>query len=77
MEESPQPPEDEAENYQEQREDRSPVWRRNMEKDQTPGSTTASLYQHMLEADLTDMVAKQDLQPRAMGEDRTKTNHRL
>jgi len=48
-----------------------------MEKDQTPGPTTASLYQHMLETDLADMVARQDLQPRAMGEDRTNTNHRL
>ena len=36
--------------------------RTNMEKDQTPGPTTASLYQHMLETDLADMVARQDLQ---------------
>jgi len=51
--------------------------RTNMEKDQTPGPTTASLYQHMLETDLADMVARQDLQPTAMGEDRANTNHRL
>ena len=48
-----------------------------MEKDQTPGPTTASLHKHMLETDLADMVARQYLQPRAMGEDRANTNHRL
>jgi len=39
-----------------------------------PTAVQASLHQHMLVA---DMVVRQDLQPRAMGKDRTATNHRL